>query len=57
MIAYRVSQVIGVRNDLRRAQEELEKVADQKTTAAEAAPKIRRHLDAALRKSYRLEGE
>lgn len=57
MIAYRVSQVIGVRNDLRRAAEELEKVADQKTTAAEAAPKIRRHLDAALRKSYRLEGE
>lgn len=57
MQVYRVSQMIGVRNDLLRALKELDKVVDNKTTAQEAAPKVRRQLDAAIRKSYRMEEE
>jgi hypothetical protein len=57
MQVYRVSQMIGVRNDLLRALKELDKVVDNKTTVQEAAPKVRRQLDAAIRKSYRMEEE
>tara|TARA_Y100000114_G_scaffold128431_1_gene125479 strand:+ start:112 stop:285 length:174 start_codon:yes stop_codon:yes gene_type:complete len=57
MDAYPVSQLVGVRNDLLRALREVEKVVDHKTTAEEAGPKVRRHLDAAIRKSYRMERE
>ena len=57
MDAYPVSQLVGVRNDLLRALREVEKVADHKTTAEKAGPKVRRYLDAAIRKSYRMERE
>lgn len=55
MQVYPINHLVGVRNDLLRALRELEKVVDHKTTAQEAAPKVRRQLDAAIRKSYRME--
>lgn len=57
MQVYRVSQLIGVRNDVLRVLKELDKVTENKQSAKDAGGKIRRHLDAAIRKSYRMEEE